>query len=112
MENTNRTELQSLGEFGLIRRINAGTTLLNPESVRGIGDDAAVIDVGSQYLLLSTDMLVEGVHFDLSYVPLKHLGYKSVAVNVSDIAAMKWAYANKYGFSCLSTSTNLAVLNQ
>lgn len=88
MENTNRTELQSLGEFGLIRRINAGTTLANPESVRGIGDDAAVIDVGSQYLLLSTDMLVEGVHFDLSYVPLKHLGYKSVAVNVSDIAAM------------------------
>ncbi|MES2733881.1 MAG: thiamine-phosphate kinase [Bacteroidota bacterium] len=88
MENTNRTELQSLGEFGLIRRISADTTLQNPESVRGIGDDAAVIDVGNQYLLLSTDMLVEGVHFDLSYVPLKHLGYKSVAVNVSDIAAM------------------------
>jgi thiamine-monophosphate kinase len=88
MENTNRTELQSLGEFGLIRRISADTTLQNPESVQGIGDDAAVIDVGNQYLLLSTDMLVEGVHFDLSYVPLKHLGYKSVAVNVSDIAAM------------------------
>src|SRR3954466_12733030 len=88
MENTNRTELQSLGEFGLIQRISAGVTLQNPESVRGIGDDAAVIDVGNQYLLLSTDMLVEGPHFDLSYVPLKHLGYKAVAVNVSDIAAM------------------------
>ncbi|MBC7922114.1 MAG: thiamine-phosphate kinase [Ferruginibacter sp.] len=84
----NRTELQSLGEFGLIRRISAGVTLQNPESVRGIGDDAAVMDVGSQYLLISTDMLVEGVHFDLGYVPLKHLGYKAVAVNVSDIAAM------------------------
>ena len=84
----NRTELQSLGEFGLIRRISADVTLQNPESVRGIGDDAAVMDVGSQYLLISTDMLVEGVHFDLSYVPLKHLGYKAVAVNVSDIAAM------------------------
>jgi len=88
MENTNRTELQALGEFGLIRRISAGVTLQNSESVRGIGDDAAVIDVGNQYLLLSTDMLVEGPHFDLSYVPLKHLGYKAVAVNVSDIAAM------------------------
>lgn len=83
-----RTEISSLGEFGLIRRLSNGIKLQNPESIKGIGDDAAVIAAGDQYLLLSTDMLVEGIHFDLSYTPLKHLGYKAVAVNVSDIAAM------------------------
>jgi len=90
MENTNtRTELTSIGEFGLINRIQAQTTLRNTETIRGIGDDTAVIACGSsQYTLLSTDMLLEGIHFDLSYTPLPHLGYKAVAVNVSDIAAM------------------------
>ncbi|RYU96630.1 thiamine-phosphate kinase [Emticicia agri] len=83
-----RTELNALGEFGLIDRIKSKFTIQNTETVTGIGDDAAVIDMGNQYLLLSTDMLLEGVHFDLSYVPLRHLGYKAVAVNVSDIAAM------------------------
>lgn len=83
-----RTELNSLGEFGLIDRIKTKFSLQNPESVFGIGDDAAVIDMGDKYMLISTDMLLEGVHFDLAYVPLRHLGYKSVAVNVSDIAAM------------------------
>lgn len=83
-----RTELNALGEFGLIDRIKSKFNLQNPESVTGIGDDAAVIDIGNQYLLVSTDMLLEGVHFDLSYAPLRHLGYKAVAVNVSDIAAM------------------------
>ena len=83
-----RTELKDLGEFGLINRISEGIILQNVESIKGIGDDAAVIDIGEKYLLISTDMLLEGVHFDLSYVPLKHLGYKAVAANVSDIAAM------------------------
>ncbi|WP_259014003.1 thiamine-phosphate kinase [Emticicia fluvialis] len=83
-----RTELNTLGEFGLIDRIKTKFSLQNPESVLGIGDDAAVIDTGDRYMLVSTDMLLEGVHFDLAYVPLRHLGYKSVAVNVSDIAAM------------------------
>ena len=83
-----RTELNALGEFGLIDRIKSKFNSQNPETIRGIGDDAAVIDVGNQYLLISTDMLLEGVHFDLSYAPLRHLGYKAVAVNVSDIAAM------------------------
>lgn len=85
-----RTELDSLGEIALIDRINRafGEPLL-PETVRGIGDDAAVIDTGGpDYWLISTDMLLEGVHFDLAYSPLKHLGFKAVAVNVSDIAAM------------------------
>lgn len=80
--------LEDLGEFGLIDRIKDKTLIRNSSSLNGIGDDAAVIDQGSHYGLLSTDLLIEGVHFDLSYAPLKHLGYKAVAVNVSDIAAM------------------------
>ncbi|HEY3406016.1 MAG TPA: thiamine-phosphate kinase [Ohtaekwangia sp.] len=84
----NRSEISQLGEFGLIDRISKNVTLSNRSSIKGIGDDAAVIDAGDDYVLISTDMLVEGPHFDLAYVPLQHLGYKAVAVNVSDIAAM------------------------
>lgn len=83
-----RSEISQLGEFGLIDRISKNFTLKNATSKMGIGDDAAVIDAGDDYLLVSTDMLVEGIHFDLSYAPVQHLGYKAVAVNVSDIAAM------------------------
>ncbi len=84
-----RTELSTLGEFGLIERIKHQFTPILSQTVKGIGDDAAVIDTGAdEYTLISTDMLIEGIHFDLSYAPLKHLGYKAVAVNVSDIAAM------------------------
>ncbi len=83
-----RTELSNLGEFGLIDRIQKQFSLQNSTSHTGIGDDAAVIDIGNEFLLISTDMLMEGIHFDLSYMPLQHLGYKAVAVNVSDIAAM------------------------
>lgn len=83
-----RTEIKQLGEFGLIDRIQQQFTLTNATSRTGIGDDAAVIDAGDDCLLVSTDMLVEGVHFDLAYTPIQHLGYKAVAVNVSDIAAM------------------------
>lgn len=83
-----RSEINQLGEFGLINRISQHFHLQNKNSIKGIGDDAAVIDTGDDYLLISTDMLVEGVHFDLAYMPLQHLGYKAVAVNVSDIAAM------------------------
>lgn len=83
-----RTDISTLGEFGLIDRISSGFMLRNTSSLKGIGDDAAVIDAGEEVMLLSTDMLVEGIHFDLSYTPLQHLGYKAVAANVSDIAAM------------------------
>jgi thiamine-monophosphate kinase len=83
-----RSEISQLGEFGLIERIQQSTTINNPSTLKGIGDDAAVIQAGEDCILVSTDMLVEGPHFDLSYVPLQHLGYKAVAVNVSDIAAM------------------------
>jgi thiamine-monophosphate kinase len=84
------TPLSTLGERGLIDRIQqANPALVQPSTVEGIGDDAAVFTIDAQTLgLLSTDMLVEGIHFDLAYVPLRHLGYKAVAVNVSDIAAM------------------------
>src|SRR5688500_15830050 len=84
-----RLEISQLGEFGLIDRINGQFSLKNPSSLKGIGDDAAVLTLDAdRCMLLSTDMLVEGIHFDLSYVPVQHLGYKAVAVNVSDIAAM------------------------
>jgi len=83
-----RTELSDLGEFGLIDRIQQQVTLHNATSLKGIGDDAAIISAGEESIVVSTDMLLEGVHFDLSYMPLQHLGYKSVAVNISDIAAM------------------------
>ncbi len=84
----NRSEISQLGEFGLIDHISQKFNPKNPNSIKGIGDDAAVITAGDDCLLISTDMLVEGVHFDLAYTPIQHLGYKAVAVNVSDIAAM------------------------
>ena len=84
----NTTLIESLGEFGLIDHLTKDIKIKNETSIMGIGDDAAVIDIGDKYQLISTDILVEGVHFNLAYVPLKHLGYKSVAVNVSDICAM------------------------
>lgn len=87
-EAPNRTELESLGEFGLIDRIKSANPALRPSVLVGIGDDAAVMEEGGKLILVSTDMLLEGVHFDLSYMPLAHLGYKAVTVNVSDIAAM------------------------
>lgn len=88
LENTGRTELNSLGEFGLIKHLTQFIEVKNESTVKGIGDDAAVLDYKGKQVVVSTDMLVEGVHFDLTYVPLKHLGYKSVSVNVSDIYAM------------------------
>ena len=83
-----RTEIQDLGEFGLIARITEDLQRQRPETLLGVGDDGAVLDVGSKRTVVSTDMLCEGIHFDLSYVPLKHLGYKAVVVNLSDICAM------------------------
>jgi len=83
-----RTELSSLGEFGLIDYLTKGIDLKHKSSVYGIGDDAAVLDAGKKKILVSTDLLTEGVHFDLTFMPLKHLGYKAVIVNLSDIIAM------------------------
>jgi thiamine-monophosphate kinase len=80
--------IASLGEFGLIERLTGGITTLQKSTLIGIGDDAAVIASGKEGLVVTTDMLLEGVHFNLMYVPLKYLGYKSVVVNLSDIFAM------------------------
>ncbi len=84
----NRTEISSLGEFGLIRHLTDKIELKNPSSLKGVGDDAAVLEYKDKLTLVSTDLLLEGIHFDLMYVPLKHLGYKSAVVNFSDIYAM------------------------
>jgi thiamine-monophosphate kinase len=83
-----RTEIADLGEFGLIDHLTKNIELQNASSVLGVGDDAAVIDHFGRQTVITTDLLVEGVHFDLIYTPLKHLGYKSVVVNLSDIYAM------------------------
>ncbi|WBU90826.1 thiamine-phosphate kinase [Cellulophaga omnivescoria] len=87
-KNPKRTSLEQLGEFGLINHLTKDFTLQHKSSIKGIGDDAAVLDFKDKKTVVSTDLLIEGVHFDLSYVPLKHLGYKAVMVNLSDIYAM------------------------
>ena len=85
---SSRTEIATLGEFGLIRHLTEDIKLKNESTLKGIGDDAAVLDYQDKLTLVTTDVLLEGVHFDLTYVPLKHLGYKSAVVNFSDIYAM------------------------
>lgn len=88
-ENSSRTEISELGEFGLIKRLTEGNELKVETSLLGVGDDCAVIDAGNGIRkVITTDMLIEGVHFDLSYTPLKHLGYKSVIASLSDVYAM------------------------
>lgn len=83
-----RTEIATLGEFGLIRHLTGQIELKNSSTLKGVGDDAAVLDYTDKQVLVTTDLLLEGVHFDLVYVPMKHLGYKSAVVNFSDIYAM------------------------
>ncbi len=88
-ENKNkRTEISELGEFGLIDRLTGDIKTHQASTVKGVGDDAAVIDGGSGYILVTKDLLLENIHFDLTYYPLKHLGYKAITVNLSDIYAM------------------------
>ncbi len=83
-----RTEIATLGEFGLIERLTGDITPLQGSTVKGIGDDAAILNYAGRRTLVTTDLLLEGIHFDLVYVPLKHLGYKAAVVNFSDIYAM------------------------
>ncbi|WP_298485190.1 thiamine-phosphate kinase [uncultured Maribacter sp.] len=87
-KNQERTSLESLGEFGLINHLTKNFKITKSSTIKGIGDDAAVLDFKDKKVVISTDLLVENVHFDLSYMPLKHLGYKAVMVNLSDIYAM------------------------
>lgn len=88
---SNKTEIATLGEFGLIRHLTERIGLKNESSIKGVGDDAAILDYKDKQILVTTDLLLEGIHFDLTYVPLKHLGYKSAIVNFSDIYAMNGA---------------------
>ena len=88
MDQNKQTEIASLGEFGLIDTLTRDFPLRNSESIKGVGDDAAILRFGEEDVLVTTDMLLEGVHFDLRYVPLKHLGYKAAVVNFSDVYAM------------------------
>lgn len=83
-----QTEIATLGEFGLINKLTEQIKLVNPSTIKGVGDDAAVLDYADKQVLVTTDLLLEGIHFDLTYVPLKHLGYKAAVVNFSDIYAM------------------------
>lgn len=87
-DNTGRTELSELGEFGLIELLTGRIELKNKSSVKGVGDDCAVVNHAPMETLVTKDLLVEGVHFDMMYMPLKHLGYKAAVVNISDIVAM------------------------
>ncbi len=87
-KNQSRTSLADLGEFGLINHITKYFKIAHKSTIKGVGDDAAVIESSEKQILITTDLLIEGVHFDLSYMPLKHLGYKAVVVNLSDVYAM------------------------
>ena len=87
-KNTTKTNLKDLGEFKLIKKLTENFEIINPSTSKGIGDDAAVLSFTKKKVVVSTDLLVEGVHFNLAYTPLKHLGYKAVMVNLSDINAM------------------------
>src|ERR1700712_5409383 len=87
-DNKETTEIAHLGEFGLIDHLTKNIKLTHPSTIKGAGDDAAVLDFKDKKVLVSTDMLLEGIHFDLAYTPLKHLGYKAIQVNLSDIYAM------------------------
>src|SRR5690554_5162521 len=82
------TKIAEIGEFGLIDRLTKDLHIKNESTLKGVGDDAAVLSFGSKSIVLSTDLLTEGIHFNLMYVPLKHLGYKSIVVNLSDVCAM------------------------
>ena len=103
-KNLKLTDLSSIGEFGFIEHIKKNVKIYNESTIVGIGDDSAVIKNSNLYSLISTDMLVEGVHFDLSYFPLKHLGYKAVVSNISDICAMNGI--------CKQITVSIAVSNR
>src|ERR1700761_557697 len=87
-DNKEKTNIENLGEFGLIDHLTKNIKIEQKSTIKGVGDDAAVLDFKGKKTLVSTDMLLEGIHFDLAYTPLKHLGYKAIQVNLSDIYAM------------------------
>ena len=111
-DTTKKTDVNELGEFGLIDHLTKDFVNKRKSTVKGVGDDAAVLNSGDNLTVVSTDMLVEGIHFDLAYTPLKHLGYKSVVVNISDICAMN-AVAEQITVSlALSNRFSVAALEE
>ncbi|MCG6187406.1 thiamine-phosphate kinase [Maribellus maritimus] len=88
MKNEKQTQISEVGEFGLIERLTKNIQIKNESTLKGVGDDAAVLNFNKKQVVVSSDLLTEGIHFNLMYVPLKHLGYKSVVINLSDIFAM------------------------
>lgn len=106
------TDISSLGEFGLIDHLTKNIKIKNAATLKGVGDDAAVIDAGNELVLVSKDLLVEGVHFDMVYTPLKHLGYKAVAVNLSDIYAMNGTPAQVIVGLAVSSRYSLEALEE
>ena len=98
------TKLSEIGEFELIKRLTKSVKLSNKSTVFGIGDDSSILDFGEENVLVSSDMLIEGVHFDLSYMPLKHLGYKAIISNLSDIYSMN--------SQCTEVLVNIGVSNR
>ena len=110
--NTERTEISSLGEFGLIDHLTRNNEIRNASTIVTVGDDAAVMDHFGKQTVVTTDMLVEGIHFDLMYTPLKHLGYKSVIVNLSDVYAMNATPTQITMSIALSNRVSLEALNE
>ncbi|MBK8954536.1 MAG: thiamine-phosphate kinase [Saprospiraceae bacterium] len=98
-----RTEINSLGEFGLIRHLTRDFTSVQKSTIKAVGDDAAVINHGDTMTIVTTDLLLEGIHFDLAYFPLQHIGYKAVVCNISDVCAMN-AYAEQITVSIAVSS--------
>ena len=107
-----RTEIASLGEFGLIDYLAKKNRTIHSSTLKSIGDDAAVIDPQGKKMLVSTDLLIEGIHFDLMYTPLKHLGYKSIVANVSDIIAMNAIPSQVTVSIALSNKVSLEALTE
>ena len=93
-------EISALGEFGLIRHLTRDIEIRNTGTEVGIGDDAAILDYGNKKVVVTTDLLTEGIHFNLEYTPLKHLGYKAAVVNFSDIYAMNAVPKQSADFHC------------
>lgn len=101
MQETNRTEISTLGEFGLIKHLTENIRLINSSTRYGVGDDCAVMEYpADKQVLVTSDLLMEGIHFDLTYVPMKHLGYKAAMVNLSDIYAMNGIPPSNGGLHC------------
>lgn len=112
LKNMSYTELSSVGEFGLIEHLTKNITLKHKSTIKGVGDDAAVIGEGKTKTLITTDLLVEGIHFDLMYSPYKHLGYKAIAVNLSDIYAMNGTPKQVTVSLALSNHISVEALNE